>query len=310
MMKVAVMYDRRGWIVDKMSDTIKQYAPPDIEFTDFDCDVKIDELLRLADKNDIIYSSFWQPFMRNKLVLDQRFPVDKVLIQVHHLIDHGRGRAKRDSNQDRLLEPTVKHIAYYCRSAQESLKLMQVKANLYKLNQLVDVDTFMSRDFNSDGKRLLVGNFNQPLPRKCLDILEGALAEMENVDLITTKAKVNDNEVKLAFSILDVYVSCSDVEGGPIGALDAMATGVPIVITPTGFAADIVKHGVNGFFMKFYDKDGLRERLEWIRDNRDEANKIGAVGKRTVAKFTPRAFSEQYISLFRRIKETNDVKII
>ena len=63
-------------------------------------------------------------------------------------------------------------------------------------------------------------------------------------------------------------------EGGPRAALEAMATGVPLVSTRVGQAADLVRHGENGWLadvddpalvigVNLYAKDSA----EWASDS-------------------------------------------
>ena len=304
-MKIAVMKDRKSWIVDKLSDTIKKYAPADVGFTDFEVDIDIKGLLKLAKTHDIIYSAFWQPFMRNDLVLDERFPGDKTIIQVWHLIDG------HDKNQLKLCHPNVKHIVYPCRTTQASLSLLGVKASLHKCNMSVDIDIYKQVVPHKRCEKLKIGSFGQNLPRKCFDVLCSTLDQMENVELITTLGpehkkvrrygRVSDEEMVELFSEIDCYVSTSDCEGGPVGVLEAMGCGVPVVITPTGFAGDIVRNGINGFIIPFNDISALIKRLEWIRENPGMSGIIGESGRMTVEKYTPQAMSEQYINMFGRI---------
>jgi len=306
-MRIAVMKDSKSWIVDKMTDTIKEYAPADVGFTDFDVDIDIKALLRLAKTHDIIYSAFWQPFMRNNLVLDDQFHGNKTVIQVHHLVD------EKDKNQLKLCSPTIQHIGYYCRTAQASLSLLGYKGSLYKLNQFVDSKRFENVEPHEPSKIFKIGCFSQNIPRKCFGVLYEALDRMKNVELITTLGpehekvrrygRVPDEELVELFSEIDCYVSTSNCEGGPVGVLEAMGCGVPVVTTNTGFAGDILKHGINGFVIPFYGVDALVKRLEWVRENPGTARIIGESGKMTVAKYTPKAFSKQYINMFRRIKE-------
>ena len=46
---------------------------------------------------------------------------------------------------------------------------------------------------------------------------------------------------------MDVFVSVSSLEGGPIPLVEAMMSNVIPVVSNTGFATDIVEHGKNGF---------------------------------------------------------------
>ncbi|MBI9064139.1 MAG: glycosyltransferase family 4 protein [Marinilabiliaceae bacterium] len=49
------------------------------------------------------------------------------------------------------------------------------------------------------------------------------------------------------YRLMDVFVSPSYLEGGPVPLLEAMLSNVVPVASNTGFCPDLIKHGVNGF---------------------------------------------------------------
>ncbi|MCA9128353.1 MAG: glycosyltransferase family 4 protein [Planctomycetales bacterium] len=49
------------------------------------------------------------------------------------------------------------------------------------------------------------------------------------------------------YAELDVFVSASELEGGPIPLLESMMSNVVPVASDTGFAPDVIQHGQNGF---------------------------------------------------------------
>lgn len=49
------------------------------------------------------------------------------------------------------------------------------------------------------------------------------------------------------YTKMDVFVSTSDLEGGPVPLLEAMMCNIVPVVSDTGFAFDIIRHGENGF---------------------------------------------------------------
>ncbi len=61
-----------------------------------------------------------------------------------------------------------------------------------------------------------------------------------------------------AYEAIDVCVVTSRDEGGPRAVLESMATGVPLVTTRVGQAADLVRHGENGWMVDVEDVDGAR----------------------------------------------------
>lgn len=65
------------------------------------------------------------------------------------------------------------------------------------------------------------------------------------------------DQVADAYRALDVCLVTSRDEGGPKAVLESMATGVPLVTTRVGQAADLVRHGVNGFLVDVGDAEGL-----------------------------------------------------
>ena len=66
--------------------------------------------------------------------------------------------------------------------------------------------------------------------------------------------------VAQAYYALDVCLVTSRDEGGPKAVLEAMATGIPLVTTRVGQAADLVRDGENGYLVEVGDADGGRCR--------------------------------------------------
>jgi glycosyltransferase involved in cell wall biosynthesis len=55
------------------------------------------------------------------------------------------------------------------------------------------------------------------------------------------------------YAEMAVFVSVSNLEGGPIPLLEAMASNCVPVVSHTGFAPDIIRHGINGFVFDHHD---------------------------------------------------------
>ena len=64
-------------------------------------------------------------------------------------------------------------------------------------------------------------------------------------------------ELPRLYHALDLYVSPSRDEGGPVGVLEAMASGVPVASSATGIPADLIKPGVNGLLADVGDAEAL-----------------------------------------------------
>jgi glycosyltransferase involved in cell wall biosynthesis len=70
-----------------------------------------------------------------------------------------------------------------------------------------------------------------------------ALPNFEYVEL-------DDPERPRFYDDIDVFVSMSTIEGGPIPLLEAMMANAVPVATCTGFAPDLIRHGDNGFLFE------------------------------------------------------------
>ena len=72
---------------------------------------------------------------------------------------------------------------------------------------------------------------------------------------------VSSGEIPRLYHALDIYVSPSRDEGGPQGVLEAMASGVPVVSTRTGMAADLIESGANGLLVPIDDAGALADAV-------------------------------------------------
>jgi glycosyltransferase involved in cell wall biosynthesis len=78
------------------------------------------------------------------------------------------------------------------------------------------------------------------------------------------------DDVAKAYRALDVCLVTSRDEGGPKAVLEAMATGVPLVTTRVGQAADLVEHSRNGFLVEVGDANGIADWAGYVAEAADE----------------------------------------
>ncbi len=79
----------------------------------------------------------------------------------------------------------------------------------------------------------------------------------------------------------DVSLLCSDWEGLPLAALEAMAAGVPVVGTAVGGLPELLEGGA-GVLVPPGDADGIADAIASLRERPDLARDIGNRGQRRV----------------------------
>lgn len=81
----------------------------------------------------------------------------------------------------------------------------------------------------------------------------------------------------------DLYVQPSLSEGFSQSLIEAMGCAVPVVVTPTGGAVDVVEKGVNGWITSGLDDDAIGETvLAALRAGRDKLFEMGRAARKLV----------------------------
>jgi glycosyltransferase involved in cell wall biosynthesis len=88
-------------------------------------------------------------------------------------------------------------------------------------------------------------------------------------------------ELGRAYHEVDVCLVTSRQEGGPKAALEAMASGVPLVSTRVGQAAELVRDGENGLLADVDDVDALAAAVERVHDDEALRARLRTAGRAT-----------------------------
>jgi starch synthase len=99
----------------------------------------------------------------------------------------------------------------------------------------------------------------------------------------------------------DVVVLPSLVEGFGRVILEAMATGVPVIVTPNTGAADLVDDGVSGFVVPIRDAGAIADRLRLIHDNPERAREMGAAARRQAERYPLADYGRRISSLISEV---------
>lgn len=95
----------------------------------------------------------------------------------------------------------------------------------------------------------------------------------------------------------DVYVMPSLLEGCCLTALEAMAMGLPTIVTPN--TASVITDGEDGFVVPIRDPDAIAERLRALHADRRLGERLGAAGRATAERHDWRLYGDEMAALIR-----------
>jgi len=117
--------------------------------------------------------------------------------------------------------------------------------------------------------------------RRQLEELVYRLGVAENVRFV---GSVSNKEMPKFLGVSDIYVSASLSDTRSISLLEAMACGLPVVVTDLEGNKECVKEGVNGFLFSKGDFKALGEKIIYLLGDEDTRRRFGVINRRYVEK--------------------------
>ncbi|GAB4154262.1 MAG: glycosyltransferase [Roseiflexaceae bacterium] len=124
--------------------------------------------------------------------------------------------------------------------------------------------------------------------------------ELEVADHVWFSGYVPREQIAERYAAADVFVLPSFNEGMSVATLEAMAAGLPTVVTRTGGTAELVTNGVSGLTFDWADVDQLVAHLQRLAGDRGLVQRMGAAARERAARFSWDAAAEQYLALFEQ----------
>src|ERR1051325_4035986 len=91
----------------------------------------------------------------------------------------------------------------------------------------------------------------------------------------------------------DVLVLPSIVEGRALVQQEAMACGLPLVVTANAGGEDLVEEGRTGFLVPIRAPEQIAEKIAWLADHRDALPAMREAAQRKAASYTWEKYGER-----------------
>lgn len=125
------------------------------------------------------------------------------------------------------------------------------------------------------GRLVLCGRMEPAIAETCGEIL--ARPDVVHVDY--------NKEISWAYAGADIFAFPSLEEGSPLVAYEAMAHGLPEIVSPMG-SGGIVRDGIDGTIVAPYDEDAWVEGLRKLCDSQELRARFGASARQRAEEFT------------------------
>lgn len=144
-------------------------------------------------------------------------------------------------------------------------------------------------------KLLLVGD--GPMEQQ-LKQLSSSLGLDENIQFLGYR-----HDVEYLMKLSDVAVSTSRQEGLPVNVMEAMATGLPLIVSNCRGNRDLVENEVNGLVIESEDKYTYAEAIIRLFNAPAERHKFGACSTKLVEAYSIERVLEEMKIIYRQLDE-------
>ena len=99
-------------------------------------------------------------------------------------------------------------------------------------------------------------------------------------DRVTFAGQIPQSELPRYYHMADLYISPSHVDGSSVSLMEALACGLPCLVSNIPANQEWVTEGVNGWLFEDGDADALAARILLIMDTREALDKVGEAARR------------------------------
>ena len=101
------------------------------------------------------------------------------------------------------------------------------------------------------------------------------------MDRVHFGGQVGQRDLPRWYHMADVYISPSHVDGSSVTLMEAMASGLPCLVSDIAGNKEWIEEGVNGWLFRDGDVDDLAEKILFAIKKKREFKKIGELARRT-----------------------------
>jgi glycosyltransferase involved in cell wall biosynthesis len=146
-----------------------------------------------------------------------------------------------------------------------------------------------------DARLVLLG----PVDPVLAPIVERWRTSMPNVEIAGGVPKI---DLPRYYAKADVFALPSVADSQPLACLEAMACGLPAVVTTAMGSREVVRDGVDGYVLQPGRTDVLEETLQRMYDDRDRTATMGESARARSAEYTWERYEQRFAAAYDEIE--------
>lgn len=135
--------------------------------------------------------------------------------------------------------------------------------------------------------------------------LEAQVTDSEISDKVKFAGVVPHNETAKFYQRANIFVLPSLNEGMSNAMLEALASGLPVITTDTGGTRELVRDGINGFYVRMRDGRDIAQKIEKLMNNKELAGKMAAESRRIAETMNWQSVAKNYYHYYESICKAN-----
>jgi N-acetyl-alpha-D-glucosaminyl L-malate synthase BshA len=211
----------------------------------------------------------------------RKLGVERDIEVIYNWVDHERFKPNRDPlYRARFAQPEeaiVLHVSNF-RAVKRPLDALRVFAGILE---------------RMPARMLMIGD--GPLRQECVELAH----ELEIAGRV--QFLESTPSIEKFMSVADLFLLPSEQESFGLVALEAMASGVPVVASRVGGLPELVEEGKTGFLRPMGDVQGMLEASLEILSNRTRRRNMGEAARaRAIERFRPEVVLPKYLEVYEK----------